>query len=310
MKGFLGFFSKIEVAVLAFAFLFFACKSEVFEVQIVAPPEVMAGEEARISSKCTLEGDKTRFSWRARWAPNKPGQKECNIVLSDKNKSETTIKVDADCEGGNIELSLVAEFKTKRAKAEAVVKIAKKEEPVWPQSLPDTWQLINDYSSPNPNRLSGIFGTWGFKMGKCSASVKDGSLEIKYSLPLGDSSCGTYEHFVTEKGKAKPFDITDFDKIVFMMRSSDDSTHYVVFEVVEFDPYAQADQGLVLQTKPLEVTPKWQRFEVNLSEILHPHFDRKKAKQVGLRIDRKYQNQPSGVILFDNLVLVKKEEKR
>ena len=310
MKGFLGFFLKIEVAVLVFAFPFFACKFEVFEVQIVAPPEVMAGEEARISSKCTLESDKTRFSWRARWAPTKPGQKQCNIVLSDKNKSETTIKVDADCEGGNIELSLVAEFKTKRAKAEAVVKIAKKEEPVWPQSLPDTWQLINDYSSQGPNRLSGIFGTWGFKMGKCSASVKDGSLEIKYSLPLGDSSCGTYEHFVTEKGKAKPFDITDFNKIVFMMRSSDDSTHYVVFEVVEFDPYAQADQGMVVETKPIEVTPKWQRFEVNLSEILHPHFDKKKAKQVGLRIDRKYQNQPSGVILFDNLVLVKKEEKR
>mgnify|MGYP000240269606 CR=1 FL=1 len=308
-NGSIRFESKLLVGFFLMGFCFLACKSEPFEVQILAPSEVVAGEEAQISSKCTVQSDKTRFLWRAQWVPNKLGQRRCNVVLSDKNESEVKIKVDPNCEGGNIEVALNAEYKTKRAKAETVIKIVKKEEPVWPQSLPDTWQMINDYSSSGPNKLSGIFGTWGFKMGKCGATVKDGSLEIKYSLPLGDSSCGTYEHFVTEKGKAKPFDITPFEKIVFMMRSSDDSTHYVVFEIVEFDPYAEADQGLVSETRPLEVTQKWQRYEVNLSEVIHPHFNKKKAKQVGLRIDRKYQNQPSGAILFDNLVFVKKEEK-
>ncbi len=188
---------------------------------------------------------------------------------------------------------------------------AKPAEPLWPETLPPGWKMFDDYEGTDPKRdgWGGAVGTWGFRTGQCKVEfVKDGASQrqkLTYSFPMGDSQCGTSEYFKGEKGKPKPFDISAYDRVVFLMKSGDGAAHKVHFEITELDPYDAALQGYTgeqLFTAP----PDWQRFEVNLDKVLHPNFDRKKGRQVGLRIDRKEQEQASGVVLIDNIAFIEK----
>ena len=189
--------------------------------------------------------------------------------------------------------------------------VARPAEPLWPDTLPPGWKMFDDYEGADAKHdgWGGAVGTWGFRTGQCKVEfARDGASQrqkLTYSFPMGDSQCGTSEYFKGDKGKPKPFDISAYDRVVFLMKSGDGAAHKVHFEITELDPYDAALQGYTgeqLFTAPAD----WQRFEVNLDKVLHPNFDRKKGRQVGLRIDRKEQEQASGVVLIDNIAFIEK----
>lgn len=228
------------------------------------------------------------------------------------------------CKGGDAPAERKAQAaKTGGAEAKAVepakpAEAPKPAEPLWPAPLPAGWKLVNDFENDaeppkgelRGNLLGGVTGTWGYKAGKCRIEIapEGGSkrMKILYALPMGDSQCGTFEQFAGEKGKAKPFDLSAYDRMVFLLKSGDDAEHKVRFEVVELDPYDAAQQGYTGETKLLTAGKEWQRVEVKLDEILHPMFKRKSARQAGIRIDRKTEENASGVLLIDNVAFIEK----
>ena len=182
--------------------------------------------------------------------------------------------------------------------------VAKEE--VWPATLPVGWKVLNDYEGAlDQNLWGGFVSTWSYHAGRCKLdSVMDGGskrLKVTWDLPLEDSQCGTYEYLAGGKGKPKPVDISSYEKVVFLARSGDGQTHTIHFEVTELDPYDAALQGYVGDMS-FDASPDWQRYEMDLDKRLHPMFDRKKGKQVGIRVDRK--SGASGVVLLDNVTFV------
>ncbi len=203
---------------------------------------------------------------------------------------------------------------TPDAKPADAPKPAPKVEPVWPDPAPAGWKVFNDYEGtfdPRKTLWGGFWDAWAYRGGKCALSVADegGSrrLKVEFGLPMSNSQCGTFEYLAGDKGKPKPVDISAFDSIVFLLKSGDADTHKVKFEVTELDPYDAAMQGYTGETPPLAAGKEWVRYEVRFDKVLHPMFDRKKGKQVGIRIDRKDQGDVgSGVILLDNITFVPK----
>jgi len=187
------------------------------------------------------------------------------------------------------------------------------EAPLWPDPLPPGWKVLNDYEAPLESRKtlwSSFFDTWSFRGGKCRLSQVDegGSrrLQVEFSLPLANSQCGTFEYLAGEKGKPRPVDIRPYEAVVFLLKSGDGEDHQVRLEVTELDPYDAALQGYTGESRPLLAGKEWKRYEVRLDDILHPMFNRKMGRQVGVRLDRKDQERASGVVLLDNVTFVEK----
>jgi hypothetical protein len=139
-----------------------------------------------------------------------------------------------------------------------------------------------------------------------AGKAAQGAMRITFAFPMQDSACGTWEYFASVKDRPQPVDISGYERIVFMARSGDGSAHKVRIEVVEFDPHAAYDQGIVADSEPFTIGPDWQRHEVALDKLLPEMFDRRKGRQVGLRIDRRDQAEAKGVVLVDNLTLAGK----
>ena len=131
-------------------------------------------------------------------------------------------------------------------------------------------------------------------------------MKLLFSLPMGDSQCGTFEYLEGAKGKPKPVDISGYSRLVGLVKSADDKPHQIRIEVTEYDPYDESLQGYVGESKPIEVGAEWQRFDVKFDDVLHPMFNRKNGKQVGVRVDRKDQEEASGMVLVDNLAFAPK----
>lgn len=287
-----------------------SCRSPPPEVRIEGPSEIEAGGEASFQAVLSPPTDNARFSWKAKWSRAASDQRVCEISVRGEDTERVVLKVGADCEGGDIAVSVRVKPRGEAVTAHAVARVRPVEVPVWPNPPPPTWHVLNDYESaaePRLNRFGAAWGTWGFKGGKCAVEVADGVLKVAYALPMGDSECGTFEYLKGVAGKPEPFDIRSFERVTLMVKSGDGQAHRVSLEVVELDPYAQALQGYVGTTPAWDVGPDWKRYEARLDDILHPRFDRKMAKQVGLRIRRKDQGQTSGVILVDNLTWIEKE---
>ncbi len=195
-------------------------------------------------------------------------------------------------------------------------KPAAKVEPVWPSPLPTGWKVFNDYEGtfqPRKTLWGGFWDAWSYRGGRCVLAIADegGSkrLKVEFALPMANSQCGTFEYLAGDKGKPKPVDISPYESIVFLLKSGDADEHKVKFEVTELDPYDAANQGYTGETPPLSAGKEWVRYEVRFDKVLHPMFDRKKGKQVGIRIDRKDQgNVGSGVVLLDNITFVPKAQ--
>jgi len=193
-------------------------------------------------------------------------------------------------------------------------------EEVWPATLPAGWKLLNDYEGADPKTdlWGGAVGTWGYHMGRCRIELEreggSGRQKVTWSLPLGDSQCGTYEFLGGEPAKGgkgvapkpKAADISGYARVVFLAKSADGQVHKARFELTELDPYDAAQQGYTGEF-PFEVGPEWRRYEMDLDKTLHPMFDRRKGKQVGIRIDRKEQPEGgSGALWLDNVTFVAK----
>jgi hypothetical protein len=189
--------------------------------------------------------------------------------------------------------------------------VAKPAEPVWPDPLPAGWKLLDDFEGADAKKdlWGGYAGTWAFRSGACKVELeREGGSQrqkVTFSLPMGDSQCGTLQQLAGDKGKPKPVDISAYDRVVFLMKSGDGEPHVVRFEITELDPHDAALQGYTGELK-VTASKEWERFEVKLDKVLHPFFDRRKGRQVGLRFDRKDQPTASGVVLLDNVAFVEK----
>lgn len=172
------------------------------------------------------------------------------------------------------------------------------------------------------NNLGGEWGEVGFNAGKCALEqVKEGTntaLKITFSMPTETSECGTFEYlmpFVEKKIKNKViknypqfFDLRPYDKITFMAKSGDDKEHLIKLHITELDEYGSQLQGYVDTTKIVPAGKDWERHEFSLDETLHGFFDRRHGKLTGVRV--RIQEQPNkngdGIILIDNIALIKK----
>lgn len=192
------------------------------------------------------------------------------------------------------------------------------EEPVevaWVSPTPESWAVVNDYEKtwdPRKNLWNGYWDTWKYRAGDCGLETfsENGPsrLKVSYALPVDNSQCGTFEYLKGEKGKPEAVDLRDYAKAFVVMKSGDDQEHRVRLEVVELDPYDAALQGYTGTSKVLVVGPDWTRYEMDLDKELHPHFDRKMGKTIGIRLDRKDQSdRESGVVLVDGLGFIRRE---
>jgi len=291
-------------AVLVLAVL--GCRQEPPRVALEGPEEVEPAHEAVFACTVAPEGTQTSTDWQATWVPDAAGQRPCEAEIRGTG-ARATLVVKEPCAGGRIEVLAKVEGRFGRATARRTARIRRVEPPAWPDPPPQSWRILNDYetaSEPKMNRFGGAYGTWGFKGGKCTIEVAQGRLKVAYALPIGDSECGTFEYLKGAAGRPEPYDIRAFEAAAVAMRSADGREHRVVFEVVELDPYAAALQGYVAESPLWSVGTDWRRFEVRLDEILHPRFDRRMAKQVGLRIRRKDQDQASGVIEVEGIAWI------
>ncbi len=285
------------------------CRPEPPAVQVEGPDEVPAGREASFAARITPAEDGAAITWSAAWSRTAPGQEECKVSVGAAGHDRATASVDAACEGGEIVVTARVAARGGVVRARKAARVQPVVAPVWPDPLPPSWRVLNDYESaaePRVNRFGGAVGTWGFKGGKCGLEVSGGVLKVTYALPMGDSECGTFEYLKGAAGKPEPLDIRPFDRVAVLLKSGDGQLHRVVLEVVELDPYAQALQGYVGVSEAWVAGPDWKRYEARLDDLLHPRFDRKMGKQVGLRIRRQDQDQASGILQVDNLTLIEK----
>lgn len=187
-------------------------------------------------------------------------------------------------------------------------------EVAWVTPTPESWAVVNDYEAtwePRKNGWGGFWDNWKYRVGDCKLeTIADNGprhLKVSYSLPAENSQCGTFEYLKGDKGKPQAVDLRDYDRAFVVMKSGDDQEHRLRLEVVELDPYDAALQGYTGTSKVLVVGPEWKRYEMDLDKELHPHFDRKKGKTLGIRIDRKDQpNQSAGVVLVDGLGFIRR----
>ncbi|NOZ02289.1 MAG: hypothetical protein GXP54_10430 [Deltaproteobacteria bacterium] len=307
---------RIFMAMALFVASVCGCSRKPPKVKVEGPEKVEAGTEAVFKAIVTPDKDGLKFQWKADWRQDRPGEAPCDPVVAKGDAAGVKVLFPKDCGAATFNVTVAATAKGGVVKAGREVEVLPAPEPVWPDPLPASWKVLNDYENPGDpraNNWGGFFGTWGFKGGKCGIQYGEKSphvLKVSFALPMGDSSCGTFEYLKGGRGKPAPVDIRGFDRIALMMKSGDDKTHYLRLEVVELDPYAATLQGYVGQSELLEVGPAWKRYEVRLDAVLHPMFDRRMGKQVGLKIERKDQKHAGGVVLLDNIAFITKAKEK
>ncbi|MBL6974499.1 MAG: PKD domain-containing protein [Deltaproteobacteria bacterium] len=312
MKRWFCFLSVLSLALP----LFGGCKTKPPQVAIHGPDEALAGTSVTFSAKVTPPEDGLTFSWSVDWLQDRAGSASCRPAVEDSTGASTKVAFPKDCRAESFRVALVVKARGGKVKASKTFKVIAIKKPQWPKALPSHWKILNDYENPGDpraNNWGGFFGTWGYQGGKCGIKYGDKSpekLTITYAMHMGDSSCGTFEYLKGTRGKSEPVDISGYDRVAFLLKSGDDKVHRVRFEIVELDPYAATLQGYVGESELLTAGPEWKRYEVRLDNVLHPHFDRTKGKQVGLKLEHKNLEQPSGVVLLDNIAFIGKAEEK
>lgn len=280
--------------------------------------KVVAGEviELRATKPLAHEKEAFEFTWTAAG--------DCAGAISDPSAWKITYQVPEDCGGGALTFTLAAKSRlgatTESVKFELAPK-PKKEiglQPVRPEPLPESWSFVNDYEGTvappdqeRRNKRGGYFGTWTYRDGKCELAQEtaegSGAMKLSFILPHSDlSACGYFEYFDGPPGDAKKADISGFSKVGFIAKSATGDPLRVRLELVEFDKYANYNQGIVSESDPLEVDGEWRRHELDIKKLATT-WKLSSAKSLGFRIDAKDDNPNKGVLLIDNLVLVKKE---
>lgn len=236
----------------------------------------------------------------------------CKIdVLSNKGHY-LKVKVDENCIKGKIDITVTATGKGGSTSHSAEVKI-KRRMLIWevlperPEKIPASWSMVDDFEKSGKfNLWKGFRGQWTYRNGKCNFKIENGLLNINYVLPYEDlSSCGYFEYFKGDEGKAESFDLSPFRRVTFMIKSNDKKLHRVRFELVEYDKVSQVHQGAVGTTdEVILATNYWRRIEIPF-----PHFAKglhlKSMKSLSVKIDSSDRNLKSGSILIDNIAFIK-----
>jgi len=216
--------------------------------------------------------------------------------------------------GGKVKkpsLGLAFETKGQKAKARddkdaAAKKAAAKES--------DKVQEITEiYDDVTTNLLDAPFLPWKFEFGACSfvAAPEDeeGVLALHYDIPHHDDYCGYFEHLKLRKDcEAGKFDATPYEALTFIVKSGDGEPHQIYAEMVAWEKFAEFHQGRTEPVGPFEVpVDEWKRYEIALPKIYKDTLLPDSIKSISFKVMR--ANQPdTGVILFDNVALIKKGE--
>lgn len=279
---------------------------------------VTAGEaiELRATKPLTHEKEAFEYTWTMTG--------DCAGQLADPTAWKVTYDVPADCGGGELTFQLSAKTRLGTTTESVTFQLSPRPQeeiglqPVRPSPLPTTWEFVNDYDGTvgaedqqRRNKRGGYFGTWTYRDGKCELAQDtaegSGVMKLSYVLPHNDlSACGYFEYFDGPPGDAKRADVSGFAKAGFIARSATGEPVHVRLELVEFDKYANYNQGIVSESEPFLVDDQWRRHEIDLKKLAAT-WKLSSAKSIGFRIDAKDDNPGKGIVLIDNLVLIRPE---
>lgn len=207
-----------------------------------------------------------------------------------------------------------------------------------PSPIPETWTMINDFDDTlilktfeckrkvagadeeevaedvYLNKLGATFDAWSFEEGVCSIQArteKDGDvLAMTYDIATDDSYCGYFENLKLAKDcETRSFDLSEYDVLTFITASGDEADHVFSIEVVQWEKYAEFHQGKPSIFGPIKVNKEWTRHEIPIKDLCKKEVDPTFVKSISFKVPRKGQPD-KGVILLDNVALIKKEEKK
>jgi hypothetical protein len=175
-------------------------------------------------------------------------------------------------------------------------------------------EVTESYDGILLNKLDAPFGPWTFEFGSCEMADppenEKGTFALSYDLPNDDAYCGYFETFSMGKDcESAPFDVAPFEKLSFIVKSGDGKPHRLFVELVAWEKYAEFHQGRTEAVGPFEVpVDAWKRYDVELKDLIKDALAPSSIKSVSFKLTR--DKQPDGgVILFDNIALIKGAQK-
>ncbi len=208
-----------------------------------------------------------------------------------------------------------------------------------PRPIPENWLMINDFNGTlkprlfecvrmrrgqeqevsaevKLNNLEATFSAWSFESAGCTLESRfDGGEEVmalSYDVATDDSYCGYIENLRMQGCDTRSFDLTPFESITFLARSGDHHDHNVYIEIVQWERFADFNQGKAAESEAILVTPEWKRFEIPIQSICYegtrrrPIVDPSFVKSIGVKLTREGDTD-QGVVLLDNLALIRKQ---
>ncbi len=171
------------------------------------------------------------------------------------------------------------------------------------------------------NLFGGLFDSYPYEYGKCNLeSIEqkgESFLKISYDLPNLNSFCGYSEHLGAHKDcQSTVADLSEYDRISFILQSGDDKPHYPVLEIVGWSEFAAAQQGSIESTPGL-LAPvgKAVRYEIPIKQLIKDDrvIDPREIKSIGFRFNRKVEhkgkqvsNGTEGIVLTDDFAFIRK----
>ncbi|MBM4355328.1 MAG: hypothetical protein FJ109_16340 [Deltaproteobacteria bacterium] len=174
-------------------------------------------------------------------------------------------------------------------------------------------EVVDIFDGQLLNLLDAPYGPWNFEFSGCAfgdaPEGEKGVLPFAFDLPHDDDYCGYFENLGMGKDcESVPFDARPIDKITFLARSGDAEKHAFFVELVAWEKFAEFHQGRSEPFGPIEAGTEWKRFEVAVADIVKRDIDPSAIKSVSFKVRREPNYPDHGLILFDNIALVKKGE--
>lgn len=162
------------------------------------------------------------------------------------------------------------------------------------------------------NLLGAPFDTWTYESGSCSFADgpegEDGVMALRYDIPYHDAYCGYFENLGLGRDcEAQAFDATEYKALTFIAKSGDGAVHRFSTELVPWERFAEFHQGKARLMGPFEVGEKWKRFEIPLSDFCKDPDEIRRLKSVSFKFKREANFPDAGLLLIDNVALIKKE---
>jgi plastocyanin len=174
------------------------------------------------------------------------------------------------------------------------------------------YTVTDVFTDQHLNSLRAPFDPWQFEGGSFTFGEppegEKGVLALHYDLPYDDAYGGYFENLRLEPScETGPFDTAEYETITFIVKSGDGKPHKVYLEVTAWEKYSEYHQGRTEAAGPFDVPAKeWKRYEVPIRRIIKTDLDPHTIKSINFRMNRGGQ-EDSGVVLFDNLALIRKK---